>query len=81
MKWEEVRNAYPHTWVRLKILESHIEDDKKIIDDMEVLGVIDSDAEAGKQLGKCLPNEAVFHTYHDEIYYRIKNIFGFRKAR
>lgn len=33
MKWEEVREAYPHTWVKLKILESHIDDDKKVIDD------------------------------------------------
>lgn len=81
MKWEEIRKAYPHQWLKLNILESHIEEDKKIIDEMEVIGTIESNLEAGKQLGKCKQNEAVFHTSNEEIYYRIKNIFGFRMAK
>ena len=81
MKWEEVREKYPHQWVRLEIIQSHIEDDKKFIDDMEVIRTIDSDKEAGQELGKCRGNEVVYHTYHNEIYLRIRNIFGYRMAK
>ncbi len=81
MKWQEIRSLYPHQWLKLNILASHIEEDKKIIDDMEVIKTIPSDLEAGRELGKCKGNEAVYHTYNEDIYYKIKNIFGFRKAR
>ena len=81
MKWEEVRQAYPNQWLKLNILESHIEDDKKIIDDMEVVNTIVSNSEAGRELGKCRQREAVYHTSNEKIYYRIKNIFGFRMAK
>ena len=81
MKWEEIRQAYPHQWLKLNILEQHVEGDKKIIDDMEVINIIGSNSEAGKELGKCRENEAVYHTSNEKIYYRIKNIFGFRMAK
>lgn len=53
MKVQEIRNLYPHQWVKLNVLASHIEDDKKIINDMEVIKTIPSDLEAGRELGKC----------------------------
>lgn len=81
MKWEEIRQAYPHQWLKLNILESHVDGDRKVIDDMEVIETIDSDLEAGRKLGKCKGNEVVYHTYHDTIYLRIKNIFGYRMAK
>ena len=81
MKWEEVRQAYPHQWLKLNILESHVDGDKKVIDDMEVIETIESDLEAGRKLGKCTVNEVVYHTYHETIYLRIKNIFGYRMAK
>lgn len=81
MKWEEVRSQYPHQWLKLHVVAKHIENDKEFIDDMEVIKTIDSDLEATRELGKCRENEAVYHTYHGEIYYKIKNIFGYRKVR
>jgi len=78
MKWKEVRALYQNQWVKLSVLNSHVEEDKKIIDDMEVIKTISSDLEASRELGKCKENEAVYHTYHEDIYYRIKKIFGFR---
>ena len=81
MKWEEIRQAYPHQWLKLNILESHVDVNKKVIDDMEIINSIGSNSEAGRELGKCRGNEAVYHTYNENIYYRIKNIFGFRMAK
>lgn len=80
MKWDEVRSLYPNQWVKLNILNSHIENSKKIIDDMEVIKTISSNEEAGEELGKCKKDEAIYHTYHEQIAYTIKKLFGFRKA-
>ena len=33
MKWEDVRKAYPNTFVKLQILDSHLEGNNKIIDE------------------------------------------------
>ena len=79
MKWEEIRQLYPHQWVKLNILAFHIEEDRKIIDDMEVIKVLSSDEEAGEQLGKCAKNEAIYHTYHENISYKMTRLFGFRR--
>ncbi|HEY5584210.1 MAG TPA: hypothetical protein VIK78_06935 [Ruminiclostridium sp.] len=81
MKWEEIRQAYPHQWLKLNILESHVDGNKKVIDDMEIINAIGCNSEAGRELGKCRGNEAVYHTFNEKIYYRIKNIFGFRMAK
>ena len=40
MKWEEVRKIYPNTFVKLQILESHLEGNNKIIDDMAIIKVV-----------------------------------------
>lgn len=80
MKWEEVRSKYPNQWVKLNIIGSHMENDKKIIDDMEVIKPLLSDDEAGEELGRCKNGESIYHTYHEEIAYSIKRLFGFRKA-
>ena len=50
MKWEEVRRTYPDKFVKLQILESHMEEDKKYIDDMAVIKVIEDNREATKEL-------------------------------
>jgi len=79
MKWEEIRNIYPHKWVKLNVLAYHIENDTKFIDDMEVIKVLTSDKEAGMELGRCSKDEAVYHTYHEKISYKITKLFGFRR--
>ncbi|WP_336822737.1 hypothetical protein [Sporosarcina sp. USHLN248] len=37
MKWEEVRNSYPNQYVKLNILDFHVEDDKKIVTDVALI--------------------------------------------
>ena len=31
MQWDEVRRLYPDKWVHLQALQSHIEEDKKVM--------------------------------------------------
>ncbi|MDP4179955.1 MAG: hypothetical protein Q8942_02560 [Bacillota bacterium] len=81
MTWKEVREKFPNLWVKLNILEKHVEDNKEYIDNMEVISTIATDLEAGRELVKCTENEVVYHTSQDEIYVEIRNIFGFRVVR
>ena len=37
MKWQEVRQQYPETWVIIEALQAHDQNNKKIIDDISVL--------------------------------------------
>lgn len=66
MKWEEVRNIYPNKFVLLRSLEAHIEDNKKCIDDVAVVRVLD-DEEASNILIKCKGDTFVFHTSKEEL--------------
>lgn len=50
MKWEEIRKTYPDKFVKLKILDYHMEDNKKYIDDMAVIDVIEDNRQATKEL-------------------------------
>ena len=66
MKWEEVRNIYPNKFVLLRSLEAHIEENKKCIDDVAVVRVLD-DEEASNLLIKCKGDTFVFHTSKDVL--------------
>lgn len=46
MKWEELRNLYPHQYVKLEVVESHIENDKGYVDDVALIKVISDSKEA-----------------------------------
>ena len=80
MKWEEVRKTYPDKFVKLQIIESHMEDDKKYIDDMAIVKVIEDNREATKELVNSKDNTLVYHTGNEEIYVTVKNIRGYRGA-
>lgn len=66
MKWEEVRTIYPNKFVLLKSLEAHIEENKKCIDDVAVVRVLD-DKEASCILIRCKGDNFVFHTSKEEL--------------
>ena len=78
MKWEEVRRTYPDKFVKLQILESHMEEDKKYIDDMAVVKVIEDNREATKELVNSKDNSLVYHTGNEKIYVIVRNIRGYR---
>jgi len=78
MRWEEVRRIYPNKFVKLQVLESHIEGNKKYIDDMAVIKVIDDNREATKELVKSMNDTLVYHTGNQSIILEIKNIRAYR---
>lgn len=80
MKWEEVRNIYPNRFVKVQILESHIEDNIRYIDDMAVVKAFDDGKEATRELVRAKDDFLVFHTGKDKIEVPIKQLFGYRGA-
>lgn len=78
MKWEEVRKIYPDKFVKLQVLESHIEGNKRYIDDMAVIKVIDDNREATRELVRSKNDILVYHTGNQSIILEIKNIRAYR---
>ena len=74
MKWEEVKKIYPNQFVKLQILEWHMEGDKKYIDDMVVIKVIEDNREATKELVRSKEAELVYHTGNEYIILEVRNI-------
>jgi len=78
MKWEEVRKICPNKFVKLQILESHIEGNIRHIDDMAVIKAFDDNKEATRELVRAKDDILVYHTENDKIEVEIKQIFGYR---
>ncbi|MGO1368845.1 MAG: hypothetical protein ACTHVE_05540 [Senegalia sp. (in: firmicutes)] len=79
MKWDEVREIYPNKFVKIKILDSHTVDNKKIIDEMAVIKVFEDNQEATKELVKSKYDEVVYHTGNEKIIIELRNIKGYRR--
>jgi hypothetical protein len=78
MKWEEVRKTYPDKFVKLQVLEFHLEGNKKYIDDMAVIKVIENNKEATKELVNSKEGTIVYHTANEHIFIEVKNIRAYR---
>lgn len=74
MKWSEVKKLYPNQFVLLKVLKSHIEDNKKYIDDMAVVRAIDNPREAAQLLVRSQNDDLVYHTGKEDIVLEIRQI-------
>lgn len=78
MKWDEVRKIYPERFVKIQILDSHIENNVRFIDDMAVIQAFDDEKEATRELVRSKDEILVYHTGKEKIEVPIKQIFGFR---
>jgi hypothetical protein len=71
MKWNEIREANPDSFVLLKALKYHIDGDKKYIDDMALVKIIDDPDEANHTLVRCKGDNFVYHTGKPEVVMKI----------
>ncbi len=78
MKWDEVRKIYPDKFVKIQILESHMEGNIRHIDDMAVIKAFDDNKDATRELVRAKDDILVYHTGKDKIEVEIKQIFGYR---
>ncbi|TDX44473.1 hypothetical protein [Orenia marismortui] len=77
MKWEEVRKIYPDKFVKLVVLNSHVEGNKEYVDDVAVIETVPED-EATKEFLRAKGNVLVYHTSKEDITIKIRNRIGLR---
>lgn len=78
MEWEEVRAIYPNQFVKLQILDYHIVDNKKVIDDMAVIKAFKDNKAATMELVRLTRDKIVYHTGNENIEIEIKNARSYR---
>ncbi|MDQ2088125.1 hypothetical protein RBH29_16990 [Herbivorax sp. ANBcel31] len=78
MKWEEVRKIYPNKFVKIQVLDSIVEGNKRYIKDVAVIQAYEDNQEATKELVRSKDDILVYHTGNEKIEIEIKQIFGFR---
>lgn len=81
MKWDEVRHIYPNQYVKLNILDFHVEDNKKIVTDVALINTINDSKTATQELLKSKGDTIVYHTGSEEIVIEIRNHTGLRGVR
>lgn len=79
IKWEEVRTIYPNQFVKLQILDYHIVNNMKIVDDMAVIKAFKDNKEATKELVRSTGDIIVYHTSNEKIEIKIKNVRSYRE--
>lgn len=67
MKWQKVRELYPNQFVKFEIVESHIIDDKKYVDEIALIKTIKNGREAMKEFRSCKENQFVYSTTNEEL--------------
>ena len=85
MEWQEVRAQFPQQWVLIEAVSAHDEGDKRIVEQVAVLGVFADSAAAMKhyaQLHREQPQREmfVFHTSRQELDITIRYWLGLRRA-
>ncbi|MBW8350900.1 hypothetical protein K0H71_15820 [Bacillus sp. IITD106] len=73
MKWQEVRKIYPHQFVKIKVLSSHIENGQEFIEDIAIIKPI-PDELATKELLKSKGDELVYHTVNENIVLEVRKL-------
>lgn len=72
MQWTEIRNHYPHRWLLIEAIKAHFEANKRILDDISVVGSYPDSVTAMKrytQLHQEAPDRElyVFHTDRERL--------------
>lgn len=79
MTWNEVRKLFPNQFVKLEILKSHMQGNKKIVDDMAIIESVNDD-NATRELVNCKDNTIIYHTKNDNIELTVRRRIGLRRV-
>ena len=79
MKWNDVRKKYPDQFVKIEILDSHIESGKQYVDDVALIEPVD-DVNATEELFNSEEDTIVYHTSKEQIVLEIREGMGLRRV-
>lgn len=85
MKWEEIRQHYPHQWLLVEAVQAHSESGKRIIDQLAVINTFASSSSALEQyaqLHRQWPEREYFvlHTDREQLDIKERHWLGIRSA-
>jgi hypothetical protein len=83
MQWQDIRNHYPRQWLLLEALKAHTEGERRVLDQLAVLGTyVDSTSalQTYKQFHREAPERElyVFHTSRETLDVTERRWFGIR---
>ena len=80
MKWSEVRKLYSDKYIKFEINDFHVIDNKRYMDDVSILKIINDDKEAMKEFATCKEGQFVYNTKHDEVVVAVVKHIGIRRS-
>jgi hypothetical protein len=85
MIWEDVRKAYPNTWVVFEAIRAHSKNNYRIVDEIAVIDSFNDSMQALRrhsELHKLKPSRELyfFHTSREELNIHEKKWAGLRKV-
>lgn len=80
VKWEEVRELYPNQFVKFKVLESRVIENKEYVDDVAVIKAIIDGKEAMKEFINSKPEELIYSTRNKEVVIELTENVGIRRS-
>lgn len=83
MKWQEIREQYPKTWLLVEALQAHSENDKRVLDQLAVVNTfLDGQTAMGAyaKLHHEFPTREFFvlHTDREQLDITIRRWLGIR---
>lgn len=63
MRWDEIRQRYPHQWLLVEATQAHTVDDQRIVEELEVLGTY-PDGMSGMKAYKELHRQNRFREFY-----------------
>ncbi|HEX3046538.1 MAG TPA: hypothetical protein VHY08_17405 [Bacillota bacterium] len=80
MKWSEVRKLHPDKYVKFGVLEYNTIDNKRYVDDIAVIKVIDDGKESMREFSQCKEGEFVYNTKKEQIVIEVVKYIGIRRS-
>ena len=86
MQWQEIREHYPQQWLLLEALQAHSEGNKRILDQLAILGTFADSTSALRDYSQFhheAPNRElyVFHTSRETLDITERRWLGIRGMR
>lgn len=80
MKWLEVREMHPNKFIKFEVLDFHVVDNKRYVDELSVIKVISDNIEAMKEFSECKEGQFVYSTKNDELVIDVIKHIGIRRS-
>lgn len=85
MKWDQVRNQYPDSWVLFEAIEAHSDSGKRVIEDIAVLDRFETGSGAMKRYIELHKNDPIrelfiYNTINEKLDIKERLWMGVRRA-